>query len=160
MDASIFYEESAQTLVRSANIFATSSTMTLIDSVPLIDKYFKAGLLSTDPWDFYITIASIGTAFFTVADYVPKENREDVCTKVGEELIKFHPNGHQALENLSDLISNCYKTGIPFHNAVGNWLSINLLKKNKPSEEDIAAFSIVDSLIQQSFGSWFKIIKK
>lgn len=152
-----FYEESAQTLVKSASNFAAGLTINVIDSIPLIGKYFKASMVSTDAWDFYVTIASIGTAFFTVADYVPKEKREDVCTEIGEELIKFHPKGHQALENLSGLVNNYLNDGIPFHNAVGIWLSINLLEKNNPDKEEIAAFSIVGALIQQSFGSWFKI---
>jgi len=75
-------------------------------------------------------------------------------------LIKFHPNGHQALENLSGSVSNYHNDGIPFHNAVGGWLSINLLEKNNLDEEKMAAFSIVGALIQQSLGSWFKINKK
>lgn len=108
---------------------------------------------------FYVTIASVGTAFFTVADYVPKEKREIVCNKIGAELIKFHPKGYQALENLSSLIDNYYSAGIPFHNAVGSWLAINLLEKSEPNEEEIATFSVVGAFIQKSFGSWFKKIK-
>ncbi|HNQ66090.1 MAG TPA: hypothetical protein PKW92_09295 [Smithella sp.] len=156
----MFYEESAENLVKSANVFAASSTITVMDSFPLIDKYFKENMLSTDAWDFYVTIASVGTAFFTVADYVPKEKREIVCNKIGAELIKFHPKGYQALENLSSLIDNYYSAGIPFHNAVGSWLAINLLEKSEPNEEEIATFSVVGAFIQKSFGSWFKKNKK
>lgn len=151
-----FYEESVQNLVKSASVFAAGSTITVLDSVPLINKYFKTRVLSTDTWNFYITIASVGTAFITLADYVPKEKRENVCTKIGEELVKFHPKGYMALENMSGLLRNYCDAGIPFHIAVGNWLSINLLGKSKPDEEDIAAFSVVGALIQQTFGDWFK----
>jgi hypothetical protein len=155
-----FYEESTKTLVKSASVLAAGLIITVIDSIPLIDKYLKSGVLTTDAWDFYVTIAAVGTAFITVADYVPKEKRESVCAEIGEELVNFHPKGYQALENLSGLILNSCDAGISFHNAVGNWLSINLLEKSKPTKEDIEAFSVVGALIQQSFGSWFKRNKK
>jgi hypothetical protein len=151
-----FYEKSARNLVKSARIFAANSTVTVMDSVPLIDRYFKSHVLSTDSWDFYMTIASIGTAFFTIAEHVPKEQRENVCTEIGEELLQFHPQGYLALENLSSLLHKSCDAEIPFHNAIGNWLSINLLVKDKPEKEDIEAFSIVGALIQQTFGGWFK----
>jgi hypothetical protein len=155
-----FYEESAQNLLNSASVFAASSSVTVMNSVPLIDEYFKANVFSIDAWDFYVTVASVGTAFITVADYVPKEKRESICATIGEELVKFHPKGYLALENFSGLIRNYCDEIIPFHNVVGSWLSINLLEKSKPDEEEIAAFSVVGALIQKSFGSWFKKNKK
>lgn len=151
-----FYEEKALRLVKSANIFATSSTISVINKVPLIERYFKMYVLSTESWDFYITIASVGTAFIAIADYVPKEKIEDICNLIGEELIKFHPKGYIALENLIGLLHNYCDAAIPFHNAMANWLSINLLQKDQPLEEDIEAFSIVGKLIQYEFGGWFK----
>lgn len=151
-----FYEERAQDLVKSASIFATSSTVTVMEAVPLIDRYFKTRVLSTDSSDFYMTIASIGTAFVTIADHVPKGKRENVCTKIGEELVRFHPKGYLALENLSRLLHDSCNAGIPFHNAVGNWLAINLLERDQPDKEDMEAFSSVGALIQQTFGGWFR----
>jgi len=151
-----FYHERAQDLVKSASIFARSSTTTIMDAVPLIDSYFNTRVLSTDSWDFYVTIASVGTAFITIADYVPKGQHESIGIKIGEELIRIHPKGYLALENLSGLLHNSCDAGIPFHNAVGNWLSINLLQKDQPEKEDIEAFSIVGALIQETFGGWFK----
>jgi hypothetical protein len=151
-----FFEERAKNLVKTANIFATTSIETLMKAVPLINSYFKTQVLSADSWDFYLTIAAVGTAFITIADYVPKGKVENVCQKIGDELVRLHPKGYLALENFSSLLHNSCGAGIPFHNAVGNWLAINLLKKDQPSKEDIETFSIAGALIQQTFGGWFK----
>jgi hypothetical protein len=151
-----YCEDQATNLVPSASFFATNSANTVIDNIPLIGDYFKTGALSTDSWDFYITVASVGTAFVTIADYVPEDKRESVCVKIGEELFRFHPKGYQALENLNGLLHSYCDAGIPFHHAVGNWLPINLLGKDDPEKEDIEAFSVVGALIQQTFGGWFR----
>jgi hypothetical protein len=151
-----YYDDQAASLVQTASVFATSSTITVIDNVPLIGEYFKMGVLSTESWDFYVTIASIGTAFITIGDYVPKDKRESVCARIAEELFRFHPKGYQALENLNGLLHTYCDAGIPFHNVVGNWLSINLLEKDDPEKKDIEAFSAVGALIRQTFGGWFR----
>lgn len=151
-----YYEDQASNLVQSASIFATSSAMTVTDNIPLIGNYFKTGKLPTDLWDFYITVASVGTAFITVTDYVPRNQRESICAKIGEELSRFHPKGYLALENLNGLLHSYCDAGIPCHHALGNWLSINLLEKDDPAKEDIEAFSVVGALIQQAFGGWFR----
>jgi hypothetical protein len=151
-----FYEERAQSLVKRANIFAISSLTSAIETVPLIDNYFKTRVLSTDSWDFYMTIASVGTAFVTIADYVPKGKVEGTCMKIGDQLMQFHPKAYLALENLSGLLHRFCDAEIPFQNAVGNWLAINLLEKDQPDKGDIEAFSIIGALIQKEFGDWFK----
>ena len=151
-----YYEDQATNLVQSANVFATSSAMTVVDNIPLIGDYFKSGAVSAKSWDFYVTVASVGTAFVTIADYVPEDKRETVCAKIGEELSRFHSKGYQALENLSGLLHRYCDAGIPFHHAVGSWLSINLLEKDDPDKEELEVFSVVGALIQQAFGDWFR----
>lgn len=151
-----YYEDQATNLVQSASIFASSSARTVVDNIPLIGDYFKSGAVSPESWDFYVTVASVGTAFVTITDYVPVEKRETVCAKIGEELFRFHSKGYQALEDLSGLLHSYYDAGIPFHNAVGSWLSINLLEKNDAEREELEMFSVVGALIQQAFGDWFR----
>ncbi len=151
-----FYDERAQNLVKTASVFATTSIQTVMETVPVIDSYFNTRVLSTNSWDFYMTIACVGTAFITIADYVPKGKGENVCMKIGDELAKFHPKAYVALENLNGFLHNSCDAGILIHNAVGNWLAINLLEKDQPDKEDIEAFAIVGALIQQTFGGWFR----
>ncbi len=155
-DKDNYFENQATNLVQSASIFATNSTVTAIDNIPLISDYFKSGAVPAESWDFHVTVASVGTAFVTIADYVPEDKRETVYTKIGEELFRFHSKGYQALENLSGLLHRYCEAGIPFHQAMGSWLSINLLEKNDPEKEEIEAFSAVGAMIQHTFGGWFR----
>jgi hypothetical protein len=151
-----FYEESAKNLVKMASIFAIALDATITDTHHLVSNYFETRDLSPDSWEFYVTVACVGTAFITIADYVPKEKGESICVNIGEELVQFHPNGCLALEILNSLLRNCCDRGMPFHNAVGGWLAINLLEKDQPDNEDMEAFSMVGATIQHEFGGWFK----
>jgi hypothetical protein len=151
-----FIEKRAQDLVSAANIFAITSTASVIERIPLINRSLKRGVFTLGVLDFCLTIAAVGTAFITIADYVPERKGERVANKIGEELVRFHPHGCLVLENLCSLLNKSFAAGIPFHSAIGNWLAINLLKKDQPTKAEIAVFSIAGSIIQKEFQDWFK----
>src|SRR3989344_1650986 len=143
--------EEAQTLVKTSSILATSLYVPLLDLHPKL-RYIIETNLPKD-WDYFVTIACIGTAFMEIADSFPKEDdQSSKAYAVQRALTDWSTDSYKEMVDFTEYV---YSNKSELTKAIGKWV----LKNFQADVEQAPEFSqISESLgraILKSFHNWW-----
>lgn len=139
-------------LVPAANTLAVSSYSTLLDHYPQLDMLAAADNLGD--WDFFMTVAGVGTAFMMIADRVPLDDQRSVSEAVAQELRSWNSQGYAALTDFIGFMKRSVDGGIDLPDAIGTWVIWNL-KQGCPSQQELGLARPMGIFLVKAFAQWW-----
>jgi hypothetical protein len=101
-----FLTEQIKQLVPAANILAISSFEPFLERHPQLTK------VSIQDWDFFVTVAVIGSALMKLAHIVPSESQYNQLTAVlSKEVQTWNSNAEYVMGNLMNHIHKTFAKG-------------------------------------------------
>ena len=140
--------ERARMLLGAANINA----ITL--STSLAKRYPQWASVDEADWDFFVTVAGVGTAFAMIADCVPSGEQQRVSEIVAQELREWQKQGYAGLEDFLAFAKKNTDAGVELPLAIGSWIVWNL-KKEPPNREELEVAGAIGLSLIQTFARWW-----
>jgi len=152
--------EIADKLIKSAHIYAVSTYIPLLDKYPEIEAVADSNLLTF--WDYFVTIAGVGTAFMEIADTVPEKEQPGICYGIQKNLNEWQSDSYHAMVDFINYVSKLVDSGVEIPDAIGGWIWVNLEKHDKSNQRLVELASslklvrVVGLPILMTFHDWWK----
>lgn len=144
--------EKAEQLVSAAAIVAITSHEQVIGRHRELESVAPANKLAD--WDFFMTVAGVGTAFMMIADRVPLAEQKRTCEAVQAALRSKHPEGFAALADFLEFVKRNVDGGIDLPGAIGAWVIWNL-KQAAPNDQEAKPAPVLGLFLLQGFARWW-----
>jgi len=115
--------------VKSINIAVVTALVPFIDKYPVLKKLLNKSKNPSSDWDFYMTVAGVGSYFLI------NKVSETKHKKLLIELAEFDKQGVEALNNFTVFIENNKNEGIDLKASVGFWVLWNI-KGIQPTQDE------------------------
>lgn len=156
-----YLDRQAATLVSTAQVLATGSYVQFAEQIPIINK------ISTDDWDFFLTVGGVFVAATALHQMgLPESVEEGLMESVARDLEGWDPNGIRAFEDCKQLFENTYDALSKLDeyrrderllgaDSVGLWIAWNLLGHRPQVEEEQKLLRLVGIDVTHAFVDWW-----
>lgn len=115
--------------VKSINTIVITALVPFIDKYPVLKELLNSSKNPSSDWDFYMTVAGVGSYLLTNKDSGTKHK------EILIELAEFDKQGVEALNNFTMFIENNKNKGIDLKASVGFWVLWNI-KGSQPTQDE------------------------
>jgi len=115
--------------VKSINIAVITALVPFIDKYPILKKLLNKSENPSSDWDFYMTVAGVGSYFLT--NKVSEIKHKELLI----ELAELDKQGVEALNNFTVFIENNKNEGIDLKASIGFWVLWNI-KGSQPTQDE------------------------
>ena len=154
--------ENGDRLPAAAKVVAISSYTQFLDKYPVVQK------VSSERWDFTITIAGVFVAVSQLNhENISDDDKEALRDRISVAAVEIYPDFVEACEDCRIFVDRTYE-GLAvaeeyrnnkqflFSDAIGSWIVLNLLDHAPSNEDEAGIIRSIGIFVVNSFFYWWK----